>query len=99
MVVGAWGVSMTRDLRQADAALLARRRGSSSDYAWLEEKLGPLVPMEVVIRIDKSKCKLDLLDQMVLVSQVQQCDEDACPTWAARWPPRPSPAICRGGRA
>jgi predicted RND superfamily exporter protein len=42
------------------------------DYAWLENHLGPLVPMEVVLRVDKSKCDLDLFGQMQLVSKIQE---------------------------
>ncbi len=41
------------------------------DYAWLEENLGPLVPMEVVLRVDTEKCSLDMLDQIELVAQVR----------------------------
>jgi predicted RND superfamily exporter protein len=68
------------------------------DYAWLEEHLGPLVPMEVVVRIDKSKCKLDMLDQMKLVGEVQRQIESlrevgstlAATTFARALPKRPS---------
>ena len=48
-------------------------------YDWMETHLGKLVPMEIVLRIDREKCPLDLLDRMELVSQVQnrlaQADE------------------------
>jgi uncharacterized protein len=40
-------------------------------YRWLEEKLGPLVPMEVVVRIDKRQTNLDLLERLKLVDRVQ----------------------------
>ncbi len=41
------------------------------DYAWLEENLGPLVPMEVVIRVDRKNCQLDTLDQLHMVEAVR----------------------------
>jgi len=67
------------------------------DYAWLEEHLGPLVPMEVVVKIDKDKCKLDMLDQMKLVAHVQRKIEGlnevgstlAAPTFARSLPKQP----------
>lgn len=67
------------------------------DYAWLEEHLGPLVPMEVVIRVDRDQSKLDLLEQMRLVSQVQHSIEEldavgsvlAAPTFTRDVPQRP----------
>lgn len=42
------------------------------DYEWLESKLGPLVPMEVVLRIDNSKAKMTFLEKMELVDRVQK---------------------------
>ncbi len=47
-----------------DARILA-------DYKWLEENLGELVPMEVVLKIDPAKCKLNFLQRMELVQRVQ----------------------------
>ena len=41
-----------------------------ADYRWLEQHLGPLVPLEVVIHFGP-KCRLDLLDQMELVARVE----------------------------
>ncbi len=40
-------------------------------YRWLEGTVGPLVPMEVVVRIDKDQTNLDLLDRMKLVDRIQ----------------------------
>lgn len=67
------------------------------DYAWLEDKLGPLVPMEVVLRIDKERCDLDLLEQMKLVQTVQTAVDRlpdvgsavAVPTFVRAIPNRP----------
>jgi len=39
-------------------------------YAWLEERLGPLVPMEVIIRMDKG-ADMSFLDRMELIDSVQ----------------------------
>ena len=39
-------------------------------YAWLEENLGPLVPMEVIIRMDK-RADMTFLDRMELIDRVQ----------------------------
>jgi predicted RND superfamily exporter protein len=50
-----------------DARILA-------DYKWLEENLGELVPMEVVIRMDRdpAKCPLTFLQRLELVELVQE---------------------------
>jgi predicted RND superfamily exporter protein len=48
-------------------------------YRWLEEKLGPLVPMEVVIKFDNEKCDLSTLRRMRLVHQVEQQIEQSLP--------------------
>lgn len=69
-----------------------------ADYAWLEEHLGPLVPMEVVVRIDTEKCSLDMLSQLKLVQRIQgelaQMDEVgsalAAPTFIRTLPERVS---------
>ena len=41
------------------------------NYEWLETKLGPLIPMEVVVRIDNSRCQMSMLERMQLISRVQ----------------------------
>lgn len=41
------------------------------DYEWLESKLGPLVPMEVIVRIDNSEAKLTFLERMELIQRIQ----------------------------
>ncbi len=41
------------------------------NYEWLEKNLGPLVPMEVVLKIDNSQCKLTMLERMELVDRIQ----------------------------
>ena len=41
------------------------------DYEWLEERLGPLVPMEVVVRCDP-ECELTLWEQMQVVQSIER---------------------------
>jgi predicted RND superfamily exporter protein len=43
-----------------------------TDYKWLEKHLGPLVPMEILVRIDKDACELDFRERMELVERIQQ---------------------------
>ncbi len=67
------------------------------DYAWLEDNLGPLVPMEVVLRVGKQDSRLDLLEQMRLVRTVQTAIDRlpdvgsavAVPTFVRPIPKRP----------
>jgi len=42
------------------------------DYEWLESKLGPLVPMEVIVQIDNSKAKMTFLERMQLIDKIQK---------------------------
>jgi predicted RND superfamily exporter protein len=42
------------------------------NYAWLEEKLGPLVPMEVVLKIDPEKSNTTFLERAELVERIQR---------------------------
>ena len=42
------------------------------DYRWLEKNLGPLVPMEILIRCDQEKCGLNFLERMELVDEIQR---------------------------
>ncbi len=55
-------------LFRADAPIVAH-------YTWLEKHLGPLVPMEVVVRVDNQKCKLSFLERMRLAGRVEQAVE------------------------
>ncbi len=45
------------------------------NYEWLEDYLGPLVPMEVVIRVDNQKCKLSFVERMRLAERVEHAVE------------------------
>ncbi len=42
-----------------------------SDYGYLEDQIGPLVPMEIVIHVDNQKCKLSMVDRMRLAQNVE----------------------------
>jgi hypothetical protein len=42
------------------------------DYKWLEKHLGPLVPMEILVRIDQQTCPLSFLERMELVGRIQK---------------------------
>ena len=41
------------------------------DYAWLEQHLGALVPVEVVLRVHED-CELDILGRLALVDRIQR---------------------------
>ena len=43
-----------------------------TDYEWLEEHLGNLIPMEVVINVDPLTSRLNFLERMELVQRVQK---------------------------
>ncbi len=42
------------------------------NYEWLEENLGPLVPMEVVLRFDNNRSSLTMLERAELVDRIQK---------------------------
>ncbi len=44
-------------------------------YQWLEKELGPLVPMEIVVRFDSRQDELSQLDRMKIVEEVQLAAE------------------------
>jgi predicted RND superfamily exporter protein len=46
------------------------------DYKWLEKHLGPLVPMEILVRIDQQTCPLNFLERMELVGRIQKAIGD-----------------------
>ena len=43
-----------------------------TDYEWLEEHLGNLIPMEVVLNVDPLTSRLSFLERMELVQRVQK---------------------------
>ena len=46
------------------------------DYRWLEAKLGQLVPMEILVRVDDESCRLSFLERMELVDRIQKSIAD-----------------------
>lgn len=70
-------------------------------YRWLEDKLGPLVPMEVVVRIDRKDTNLKLVERVELIDRVQAAIKTipnvGCATSAATFSPELK-APKRGGR-
>ncbi len=46
-----------------------------ASYRWLEAKLGKMAPMEVVLRLDESTCKLTLVERLELVARMQTAIE------------------------
>ena len=44
-------------------------------YEWIEDHFGPLVPMEVVLRIDNDKCKMNMVQRMRLARTVERVVE------------------------
>jgi hypothetical protein len=46
------------------------------DYAWLEERLGPLVPVEIILRVDPEKCKLSVANQVRMVEHIRATVEE-----------------------
>ncbi len=53
-------------------ALFSKKSEIVKSYGWLEDHLGPLVPMEVVLRLDKQQCSLTFLEKLELVQRIQQ---------------------------
>jgi hypothetical protein len=56
-------------------ALFSKNSQIVHSYAWLEDHLGPLVPMEIVVRLDEKNCNLTFLDRMELVQRIQRSVE------------------------
>ncbi len=75
MVVGGFGLTRARttinlmSLFSPDAQII-------HDYRWLETKLGPLVPMEIVVRFDEQSKQLTQRERMQIVEQIQQAAEE-----------------------
>lgn len=82
MIVCAIGLSRVRTTVKlmkffsADAPII-------HDYAWLEKHLGPLVPMEVVLRFDNETCPLTLVERMRIAQEVEEAVETLAPVGGA----------------
>ena len=51
--------------------LFSPKAKAVTDYEWLEQNLGNLIPMEVVINVDPLRSRLNFLERMELVQRVQ----------------------------
>ena len=72
LVMAAVGYGMTRVESSVQLMrLFSRKAQIRTDYAWLESHLGPLVPMELLVRIDEN-CPLNFLERMELVDTIQR---------------------------
>ena len=72
LVMAAIGYGMTRVESSVQLMrLFSRKAQIRTDYAWLESHLGPLVPMEILVRIDEN-CPLNFLERMELVDEIQR---------------------------
>ena len=69
LALGAWGLSRVETSIQI-MRLFAPGTPILTSYAWLEEHLGALVPMEVVIRFDESN-QQGMLQRLQLVRRLQ----------------------------
>ena len=45
-------------------------------YTWLEDHLGPLVPMEVVLTVDNEECDLTFVNRMRIAQELEEAIED-----------------------
>ncbi len=67
------GYGLTQVTTSVDLmSLFSRKSDIIQSYAWLEQHLGPLVPMEIVLRLDEKECKLNFLERMELVQRIQR---------------------------
>ena len=67
------GAGLTRVTTSVNLmALFSKKSEIVNSYAWLEDHLGPLVPMEIVVRLDEKQCSLNFLERMELVQTIQQ---------------------------
>ncbi|NQT36175.1 MAG: MMPL family transporter [Planctomycetes bacterium] len=44
-------------------------------YTWLEDNLGPLVPLEVVVKVDPDECSLSTAERVELVKSIEEAVE------------------------
>ncbi len=67
----AWGMTKVESSVQL-MRLFSPKARIREDYRWLEDKLGPLVPMEILVRVDQKTCPLNFLERMELVGEIQR---------------------------
>ncbi len=65
------GVGLTRLRTSIDVvSLLSSDNRAVQDFHWVEENIGPLVPIEVVIHFDR-ECTLGVMDRLKLLAAIQ----------------------------
>jgi uncharacterized protein len=73
LVMAGVGYGMTRVESSVQLMrLFSPKARIRTDYQWLEKHLGPLVPMEILVRIDTQACDLDFRERMELVESIQE---------------------------
>ncbi|NDC54306.1 MAG: hypothetical protein EBZ74_08445, partial [Planctomycetia bacterium] len=73
LLMAAVGYGMTRVESSVQLMrLFSPKARIREDYRWLEAKLGPLVPMEILVRCDNRSCDLNFLERMELVERIQR---------------------------
>jgi uncharacterized protein len=73
LVMATVGYGMTRVESSVQLMrLFSPKARIRADYRWLEKHLGPLVPMEILVRIDQKECDLNFLERMELVDGIQR---------------------------
>jgi predicted RND superfamily exporter protein len=73
LVMAGVGYGMTRIESSVQLMrLFSPKARIRTDYHWLEKHLGPLVPMEILVRIDDDSCPLDFRERMELVERIQE---------------------------
>jgi len=73
LVMAGVGYGMTRIESSVQLMrLFSPKARIRTDYHWLEKHLGPLVPMEILVRIDDDVCPLDFRERMELVERIQE---------------------------
>ncbi len=73
LVMAGVGYGMTRVESSVQLMrLFSPKARIRADYKWLEDHLGPLVPMEILVRIDDTTCPLNFLERMELVGEIQR---------------------------
>ncbi|HWB00884.1 MAG TPA: MMPL family transporter [Pirellulales bacterium] len=73
LVIGAIGMTQMQTSVQL-MRMFPKRAKILADYRWLEENLGDLVPMEIVIKMDRdpAKCPLTFVQRLELVERIQE---------------------------
>jgi hypothetical protein len=73
LAIGAWGMTKIQTSVQL-MRMFSKDAPIVADYRWLEENLGDLVPMEIILRIDRdpAHCPLTFIQRLELVERVQK---------------------------